>query len=135
MSNAMYDKGRDAFANKLIDWVNDDIRVALLSSGYTPNLSTHQYVSDLGANIVARSASSISGKSTLAGVCDATNHVIASVSGSQITRIALYQYNASDSAARLIGLIDSAAYGLPYTPDGTNITIIWDDGANKIFKL
>lgn len=133
MANALYDKGRNAFATGLIDWVNDDIRIALLSAGYTPNLATHDFVDDLGANIVARSGA-MTGKTAVDGVCDADNTVVSLVSGAQITRIAIYKHNASDAAARLIALLDSGS-GLPYTPDGTNITVSWSDGATKIFKL
>ncbi|MFM9470045.1 hypothetical protein ACKI1K_46580, partial [Streptomyces scabiei] len=62
MANSLYDLGRQLFLQGGCNWTSDTIKVALLSSGYTVNISTHQYVSDLGANIVARSGA-LSGKS------------------------------------------------------------------------
>lgn len=132
MANGLYDKGRDAFANKLIDWVNDDIRVLVTTSGYTANLGTNQYVSDV-TNILARS-SALTGKSTSAGVCAAANASVTPSNGDIIGRIVVYQYNASDSAARLIAYWDTAS-GMPWTCDGTAVSITWDTGTNKVFKL
>ncbi|GAI46620.1 unnamed protein product, partial [marine sediment metagenome] len=39
-----------------------------------------------------------------------------------------------DVSSPLIALIDTAT-GLPVTPNDGDITIAWDNGANKIFKL
>lgn len=133
MANALYDKGRQGFLENSIDWDSDDIRVALLSAGYTPDLAAHQFVSDLGANIVARSAA-LTGMTVTAGVANHAAKTITAVSGAQITRVAYYKYNAADGAARLICLIDTAT-NLPLTPNGGDITITPDTGANKLFKL
>jgi hypothetical protein len=133
MANALYDSGREGFLDGSIDWDTDDIRVAALSSGYTPDLATHNMVDDLGANIVARS-DALTGKTVTGGIADAADKTLSAVSGSQITRLALYKYNASDAAARLIGLIDTGT-GLPVTPNGGDIIIAWANTTNKIFKL
>jgi len=133
MANALYDKGRESFLKGEIAIASDDIKLALLSSGYTPNLATHQFVTDLGANIVVRSGN-LGSKTTAAGVFDAADEVISAVTGSQVTRIAIYKDTTVDGTSRLIALIDSAT-NLPVTPNGGDITIQWDNGASKIFKL
>jgi hypothetical protein len=133
MANALYDYGREGFLGGAIDWDTDDIRFAFLSAGYTPNLSTHQFVSDLGANIVARSTA-IASPTVTAGVANHAAKTVSAVSGAQITRIAYYKYNAADASARLICLIDTAT-NLPVTPNGGDITVTPDAGANKLFKL
>jgi hypothetical protein len=38
------------------------------------------------------------------------------------------------TAQRLIAYIDTAT-GLPVTPNGQNITVSFDNGSNRIFKL
>jgi len=133
MANALYDKGRESFLKGEISWSSDNIKLALLSAGYTPNLSTDQFVTDLGANIVARSGN-FTTKTTTAGVADADDEVLTSVSGSQVTRIAIYKDTGADATSRLIALIDTAT-NLPVTPNGGDITVQWDNGASKIFKL
>lgn len=134
--SALYDKGREGFLDGSIDYDTDDIRVALVGAGYTPNLATHQFLSDLGANIIARSGAFAS-KSVTAGVADAADVTIAlGASQPQIKYLVIYKYNAADSSARLIALIDTGT-GLPFTPasGGGDVVITWDNGANKIFKL
>lgn len=38
---------------KRIDWVNDDIKVMLVGSGYSPNQDTHEYISSVVAHEVS----------------------------------------------------------------------------------
>jgi hypothetical protein len=41
---------------------------------------------------------------------------------------------ATEATKNLIAFIDTAT-GLPLTPNGGNVTVQWDAGANRIFKL
>lgn len=133
MTNSLYDLGREGFLDGSIDWDTDTIKLLLLSAGYTPNLATDKFISDLGANIVARSPS-LSGKTVAAGVADASDVALSAVTGSQVTRVALAKDTGTDATSRLIGLVDTAT-GLPVTPNGGDINVVFDNGANKIFKL
>ena len=133
MANALYDKGREAFLNGDIDWDTDDIRCVLVDTGtYTVNLSTHDFHDDL-SGIVATSGN-FSGKTITAGVADADNVTFSAVSGSTVEAIVIYKWTGVSGTSPLIAYIDSAT-GLPVTPNGGDITVTWDDGANKIFKL
>lgn len=136
MATALFDSGRNAFATKLIDWVNDDIRAILIDTAdYTVNLSTHDMLDDIPvAARVAVSSASLAGKSASAGVCDANDLTFSAVTGDVSEAIVLYLHTGVESTSRLIAYIDSAT-GLPVTPNGGNITVAWDNGANKIFKL
>jgi hypothetical protein len=136
MANSVYDKARDSFLSANINMVTDDIRVMLVDSAlYTPNTSTHQTLSDVpvGAR-VASSASGLTGKSVTNGIFDANDHVISSVSGAQFEYLIIYKHTGVDVTSPLIAIIDTSV-GLPYTPTGGNVTIVWDNTANKIFKL
>jgi hypothetical protein len=73
-------------------------------------------------------------KTVTDGVFDADDIVIAAVSGDQFEYIVLYKHTGSDATARLIYLIDTAT-GLPCTPNGSDITLSWNNGADKIFRL
>ena len=57
-----------------------------------------------------------------------------SVTGASIEAIVLYKDTGTDSTSPLIAFIDTAT-GLPITPNGGDIIVTWDNGANKIFKL
>jgi hypothetical protein len=133
MATALYDKGREAFLNGDIDWDTDDIRCVLVDTGtYTVNLATHDFHDDL-SGIVATSGN-FSGKTITAGVADADNVTFSAVSGSTVEAIVIYKWTGVSGTSPLIAYIDSAT-GLPVTPNGGDITVTWDNGANKIFKL
>lgn len=133
MSNALYDKGREGFLDGSIDWDTDNIRCVLVDTGtYTVNLSTHDFHDDL-SGIVATSGNFAS-KTVSAGVADAADITFTAVSGSSVEAIVIYKWSGSSATSRLIAYIDTAT-GLPVTPNGGDITITWDSGANKIFKL
>lgn len=135
MANALYDKGRESFLKGEINWLGNDIKAVLVDlADYTPNLSTHQYLSDIpGAARVATSPVFTS-KTTAAGVADADNVTWTSVTGDPSEALVIYQDSGSAGTSRLIAFIDTAT-GLPVTPNGGDIIVAWDDGANKIFKL
>lgn len=133
MSNALYDKGRDAFLNGSINWTSDTVKVALINtSTYTVNLSTHQFFSDLSG--VVGTPVALSGKSSSAGVANASTATFTAVTGSASGALVIYKDTGTTTTSPLIAYIDSAT-GLPVTPNGGDITITWDTGSNKIFKL
>jgi hypothetical protein len=133
MSNALYDKGREKFLSGALDWSSHNIIAILCTSGYTPNLATHEFITDLGANIVARSGN-LASKTVTAGVADAADKTLTAVTGSTVTQIILARDTGTDATSPLIAKIDSAT-NLPITPNGGDLAITWDNGANKIFKL
>ena len=136
MANAMYDHGLENFATKKIDWVGDDIRIILVDEDDdAPDLANDEDLADrLLASRVAVSAASIAGKSCAAGVCDGTDHTIAAVTGDQFESLDFYLHTGVEGTSLLICNIDNAT-GLPCTPNGGDIDIEFDGGANKIFKL
>jgi hypothetical protein len=130
----MYLLGRQAFLEGTIAWLTDNMKVALVTNGYTPNTTTDQFQSIIGGgNIVATSANLASKTSTL-GTANAANVTWSSVSGSTATYIVLYKDTGSGATSPLIMLIDTAT-NLPVTPNGGDISVQWDSGANKIFTL
>lgn len=134
MSNALYDKGREGILDGSIAVSSGTVKALLATSGYTPNTATHQYVSDVtSGNIVARS-SAFTSKTETGGVFNAANITFTAVTGSTCTYLILYVDSGVDSTSRLIAIIDTAT-GLPVTPNGGDITVAWDTGSNKIFKL
>ena len=135
MANALYDTGRDAFLNGNIDWVADDIRGILIDTGlYTVNLVTHDFLNDIPSGAREGTITALGGKSSNAGIADASDLTFSLVSGATIEAVVLYRHTGTESTSQLIAYIDTAT-GLPVTPGGGDIIIAWDNGANKIFKL
>ena len=146
MANALYDLGRQKFLSgnatggttvgTSIIWLTDNIKAALVDSAvYTPDLTADEFLSDVtsGGAVIATS-SNLSSKDATDGVADAADITFSSVSGAQSEYIVIYKDTGTASTSPLIALIDTAT-GIPVTPSGADITVAWDGGANKIFKL
>lgn len=135
MANALYDKGREGFLDGSIDWDTNDIRLILIDEADdTIDLSVDDNLDDrAGASRVATSGAFAS-KTVTNGVADAADVTLSAVTGDQSESIDIYKHTGTESTSRLICNIDTAT-GLPVTPNGGDITIQFDSGANKIFKL
>lgn len=135
MANAMYDKGREGFLDGSIDWDTDNIKVVLVDGAdYTVNLSTHEFLSDIPGGARVATSGNLASKTVTAGVADAADITFSTVTGDASEILAIYKDTGSAATSRLIAYIDTAT-GLPVTPNGGDITVAWDNGANKIFKL
>ena len=148
MANALFDKGRESFLKGEIAWQTKTIDVILVKVGteadeYNVDLANHQFLQDVtaGARVALLSGNAVEDtelttKTTAAGVAGADDAVFEEVTGDEIGAIVIYARESTDTetTSRLIAYIDDAT-GLPVTPNGGDITIEWDDGANKIFKL
>lgn len=136
MANALYAKFKQSLLSQSpsVDLDTDTIKVALVSSGYTPSTNSDQYYSSVSG--VIGTPATLSGKSVTDGVFDASDVTFTSVTSTvAVTQLVLYRDTGTASNSPLIALIDSATSGLPVTPNGGDITVSWDNGANKIFKL
>lgn len=135
MANALYDEGRKGFLAGEIDWDADDIRCILIDvADYTVDLALHDFLDDVAVAARVATSGAFTGKTTTDGVADADDVVLTAVTGDPCEALVIYKHTGTESTSRLIAYIDSAT-GLPVTPNGGDITIQWDDGANKIFKL
>lgn len=136
MANALYSLAKQKFLSGAIDWVSNDIRAVLVDlADYTPNLVTDEFLSSIApAAQVADMTTSMTSKVAPLGVADADDVTYPSVSGDVSEAIAIYQFVTNDADSPLIALIDTAT-GLPVTPDGNDINILWDNGVNRIFAF
>ena len=135
MSNQLYDKGREAFLKGDIDWLNDDIKVILVDTAdYTVDLATHDNLDDVPSAARVATSGALTGRTVTGGVADAADVTFSSVTGDQSEALIIYKDTGTESTSRLIAYIDSAT-GLPVTPNGGDISVVFDNGSNRIFKL
>jgi len=134
MTNALFDPGREGFLDGSIDWDTNDMRVMLTKSTYS-FVASHKFLADGPASNDNGRSAALGTKTVTNGVADAADTTLTATTASACNALIVYQYNASDAAARLIAYIDTAT-GLPFTPAASQtVNIAWDNGANKIFKL
>lgn len=135
MANTLYDSARTRFLEAGINWMTDTIKVILVNTGaYTPQVAVHQYLSDIPTSARITVPVTLTAKATTGGAADAADCTFPSVSGSSIQAIIIYVDSGTESTSPLIAIIDTAT-GLPITPNGGDIIVVWDNGANKIFKV
>lgn len=135
MANALYDKGRESFLKGEISWSGDNIKTTLVDTAtYTADLANDQFLSDIPAGERVATSANLTAKTTTAGVADAADITFTSVTGDQSEALIIYQDTGTPSTSRLIAYIDTAT-GLPVTPNGGDITVTWDSGVSRIFKL
>lgn len=136
MANALFDKGREGFAGADIDWDAHNIRLVFVDHGVdTPVVATDDFLDDIAAGARIATSGNFATKTKTNGVCDADDVTLTAVSGASVESIVIYDDTpATEATKNLIAFIDVAT-GLPLTPNGGNVTVQFDAGANKIFKL
>jgi len=134
MASKLYGNAVKAAFNKEVDWDSDTIKVALVSSAYTPNQDTHDYFDDVVANEVSGTGYTAGGLS-LAGktsTYDAANNVLvldandAVWANSTITARYAVVYDdagATNAQKALIGYVD---FGSDQSSTNGNFTVTWD---------
>lgn len=135
MANALYDLGREGFLAGDIDWDANNIKLVFVDEADdTIDLAVDDNLDDRAVASRVATSGNFASKTTTAGVADAADVVVSTVSGDPFESIDIYKDTGVESTSRLICNIDTAT-GLPFTPSGGNITVTWDSGANRIFKL
>jgi hypothetical protein len=135
MANALYDLGRQAFLEGTIAWLTDNIKAVLVdTAAYSPNLAEHANLSDIPGGARIATSGNLATKTSTAGVADADDLTFSGVTGTSCEALVLYKDTGVAGTSKLIGYFDTAT-GLPVSPNGGDITVQWDNGANKIFKL
>ena len=145
MANGFYQPGMKHFARGNIAWIadasptsaeNDAIRTALVDAAdYTVDLATHEFrdAAGLAAGIEETSGLMVLVDAAADGIVDASDVVFTGTTGDPCEGILVYQDEGSAAADRLLFWWDSAS-GLPVTLGG-DVTVQWDNGANKIAKI
>ena len=115
-----------------ISWSGDTIKAVLVDTGTYTFSQSHQFLSSLSGTV--GTAATLGTKTVTDGVADAADVTYTAVSGASVEAIVIYKDTGVAGTSPLIAYIDTAT-NLPVTPNGGDISITWDSGANKIFKL
>lgn len=132
MPSKMYGQMLSRALNKEIDWLNDDVRVALLASAYVPDQDVHTNWADVSANEVTGTGYTAGGQG-LTGktkAYDAANNRItmdaADVTWSTSTitaRYAVIYDNTPTTNKPLLAYVD---FGADQSSTNGSFTIQWD---------
>lgn len=112
-----------------------NVKAVLVDAADYTYAATHEFLSDvLIAARVAISAN-LTTKTFVNGVFDADDFTFLAVTGDPSEAIIYYIDTGSAATSRLMVYVDTASSGLPVTPNGGNINVTHDNGANKIAAL
>ena len=134
MANSLYALGKERTLNQQINWQTDEIKVALVSADYLPDLVTHAYLDAVAAYMLGQ-PQTLANKSTTRGVCDADDVTWLKVAaGSTAKAVVLFKDTGEPGTSLLLAYIDTIT-GFPVATNGSDVTVQWDGGAFKIFSL
>ncbi len=144
MANALFTRGRRALLEKEIAWgtaggtiTSDTFKAALVDTGaggWTVDLdvANMSFISPYFRG----SPVTLSGLAVVAGAADANDVTVPSVTaGAAIEALVIYkEVSAGDQTQNIPLVFIDTATGLPITPNGGDIIVVWDGGANRIFR-
>lgn len=130
MANRRYDRCGKLAATAGINWVAGDMKVALLIAAYSFDATAHQFVTDLGANIVARSLN-LTGKTDVAGILKSDAASFPALTGARCLYAVVFVDTGSDATSSLLYYIDTAT-NLPGTPIGIDVTCQFDPSTGDL---
>lgn len=134
MANALFGKGKEKLLSGSINLPGDTIKAAIVSNGYTPNLSTHEWYSDISAFVLG-TPQTLGSKSVTLGVFDAADPTFSGIAaGNTAKALVIYKDTGVPGTSALLAYIDTIT-GFPLATNGGDIQIIFDAGANKIFAI
>ena len=142
MANALFGPGREGFLDGTIDYDTAVIKVSPIRA-YTFS-SAHKFVSDVttAGGVLHGTAATLGSKTVTNGTADAADVTFTALAANATSHYLLvYQASAvtggadvAASAQRVICYIDTGT-NIPFVPNGGDVVVAWDNGANKIFSL
>lgn len=137
--NKLYDIARNKFLRGDLTWKSGatNWRAYLVDlqggTGYTPDFAADEFLSAIPAAALV-SYIALAPADPVAGVADAPDVTFAAVTGAVSEAIVIVHWVTAAADSPVVAYIDTAT-GLPVTPNGGDIQVVWDNGADKIFKL
>lgn len=135
MANALFAFYREQALKADVDLDDSIVLVFVDHADDTPVAATDDFLDDIASAARVATSGAFASKTFTGGVFDAADVVLTSVTGDPFESIVIYNNTPGTEATKdLIAFIDTAT-GLPTTPNGADITVQWDSGANRIFAI
>jgi hypothetical protein len=133
VADAIYPSAKEKFLNNTLNWLTDPVVCVLVGTSDYTFSAAHATLADVPAAARIAMSGTLAGRSATLGVADATDISFGSVTGNLVNAVILC--SGTGSSSPLIAYLDQAFSGLPLNPNGSPISITWDNGQSKIFAL
>jgi hypothetical protein len=131
--NYLMPAAKQALLEGRVDYRSDPIFCVLIDAGtYTFSLA-HASLADVPAWARVSTSGTLANRTTTNGIADADDITFPAVASSRTVE-AVALFSGTDDSALYLAYMDQAA-GLPITPTGEPITVVWDNGTRKVFSL
>lgn len=140
MANLLTNTGREAFLVASQGWKAGSVPATHVPYivGSMGNVAADiVFLSDITSAVWRARGTYLTGKTTASGIADADDTTLVGV-GSAGSATAVYVILVNETGASQTSLVTAVidvATGLPFLPNGGDVSVAWDNGANKIFKL
>lgn len=132
LGTPFFPKGAEKVWSGSINFLTDDIKVALVPSSYVYD-PAHEFLDDVGAVIGAPQA--LANKSVAGGVFDADDSNFGALAaGSTIGMGVIYKDTGVAGTSPLL-MRTTDVLGLPMNTNGSGVVVQWSNGAARIFSL
>lgn len=137
MANAWYASFRNGILGSYstpVDLDADTIKFAAIDhADVTPDVATHDFLDDLSAGVVDALSAALASKtigSVGTGVFDAADlePAWAAMTGDQFESLSALKDTATASTSPLIAYWDTGVTGLPFTPSGGDVNLVFASG-------
>jgi hypothetical protein len=134
MANAIYLKAKEQFLQGGINLASSTVRVALVDTATYTYSSAHEFYSSVSGVVGAPQiiTPKLFANGTFA--CTATL-TFPLVSGASVEALVIYVDTGTPATSRLIAYLDTGVTGLPVTPNGNDITLVFAPSTGAIFTL
>lgn len=136
MTQVIYPKWKEAIIQGASNSsLAGNVKAILIDSADYTYSATHEFLSDVAGAARVSTSPNLGSKTYTNGVFDAGDTAFPSVTGDVSEAIILYIDTGVEGTSRLVCYEDSSITGAPVTPNGGEINLAFDNGANKIFAL
>ena len=134
MANALFDGHRELVQQGTYDMSTMDTRVVLVDHGVdTPNPTVDDNLDDIAAGARVKVSGDLASKTITDGVYDLSDVTLTGGTSASVESVVIYRHTGTESTSTLLVFIDTAT-GLPLPIVGGDVTITWDNGANKVYN-
>jgi len=125
MANVVYPKWKEAVINGGTNVaLSGTLKVSLIDTGDESYNAADSFYSDITAAAVVATAT-LGTKTYTNGLLDAADTTFSAVTGDPCEALLLWIDTGTTTTSRLVAWIDTGVTGLPVTPNGGNINILW----------
>jgi hypothetical protein len=134
MANALYPLAKQEMLKGNVDLSGSTVKAVLVDGADYTYSAAHQFLSSVnGGTAVVATSGAFASKTFVNGLFDAADITFTAVTGDVSEIIIIYIDTGVSGTSKLIAYLDTGITGIPVTPGGGDILVVWD--AAGIFQL